>query len=278
MKHVDITNIASNVVYNKDGYWDTNNNASISYPSEGNSLTFAVEDSSFWFKHRNEVISSILKTYPPDEPFFDIGGGNGYVAKMVEDSGIPTVLVEPGVHGVKNAVHRGLENIVCAEFNSLHFDSYKLPSVGIFDVLEHINDDVLFLKNLRDVLNKKGRIYITVPTYPALWSNEDVYAGHFRRYTKKSLSDCLNKAGFDIEYISYFFSFLPAPIFLSRTIPSFLKFRVNVSLKSAQQDHSSTRGFASPFIEHVMKSEIQRLNNFGTIKLGSSCIAVARLK
>jgi len=52
-----------------------------------------------------------------------------------------------------------------------------------------------------------------------LWSNEDVHAGHYRRYTK-SMSNILKEAGFRIEFSSYIFSILPFPIFLLRSILS----------------------------------------------------------
>ena len=71
----------------------------ISYPTDGNDICFSIEDNSFWFKHRNNCIISLAKKYVKDTPFFDIGGGNGFVSKRLEENGIQTCLVEPGIQG-----------------------------------------------------------------------------------------------------------------------------------------------------------------------------------
>ena len=68
----------------------------ISYPDEANEMCFRIEENSFWFRHRNNCIIEVVKQFPPKGIFFDIGGGNGFVAKELEKNGIETVLVEPG--------------------------------------------------------------------------------------------------------------------------------------------------------------------------------------
>jgi hypothetical protein len=52
------------------------------------------------------------------------------------------------------------------------------------------------------------------------WFNEDVDAGHYRRYTTKTINQKLIKNGFEIVYSSYIFSILPLTIFLIRSLPS----------------------------------------------------------
>ena len=66
-----------------------------------------IEKDSFWFNHRNDVISNFVKRYSSLETFVDIGGGNGFVSKRLQDEGIPTILLEPGKYGVLNAKNRG---------------------------------------------------------------------------------------------------------------------------------------------------------------------------
>jgi hypothetical protein len=73
-----------------------------------------VEDSSFWFAHRNSCILEAIKLFPPRGEFFDVGGGNGYVERAIQESGIDVVLVEPGLAGVRNALHRGVRQVVRA--------------------------------------------------------------------------------------------------------------------------------------------------------------------
>ena len=93
-------------------------------------------------------------------------------------------------------------------------------SVGLFDVVEHIEDDYFFLNNINKYLKEDGYVYITVPAFNFLWSNEDVDAGHFKRYTTSELNGLLKKSGFTIIQSTYIFSILPLPVFLFRSLPS----------------------------------------------------------
>jgi hypothetical protein len=53
---------------------------SLSPTLRGDSDCFALEDSSFWFAHRNACLLAVLRQFPTIGPFFDVGGGNGFVA------------------------------------------------------------------------------------------------------------------------------------------------------------------------------------------------------
>lgn len=63
---VDLNAFAS-LRIGSDGIWYPTNSAdeAVSYPTDGNALCFQVEDSSFWFKHRNACITTLVKAFPP---------------------------------------------------------------------------------------------------------------------------------------------------------------------------------------------------------------------
>jgi hypothetical protein len=63
---------------------------------------------------------------------------------------------------------------------------------------------------------------VTVPSYQWLWSEEDVHAGHFRRYTKASLREAVQGSGFRTERLEYIFASLVAPALLARRLPFLL--------------------------------------------------------
>ncbi len=104
----DPQEIAPNLELNPAGWWQTRASPEVSYPGEGNALCFLVEDSSFWFRHRNRCILEILRRFPPPGTFFDVGGRNRYVARAIQDAGLEVVLIEPGIDGVRNALRRGV--------------------------------------------------------------------------------------------------------------------------------------------------------------------------
>ncbi len=252
--------------------------AAISYPAEGNAHAFAVEDDSFWFRHRNALIAEALRQFPPGGPIYDIGGGNGFVSQGMERAGFPSVLVEPGSAGAANGRRRGLANVVCATIETAGFADHSLPAVGIFDVLEHIERDAAFLQSLHRLLVPGGRLLVTVPAYNFLWAHDDVYAGHFRRYTRRSLAADLRANGFEVDYTSYFFWFLPLPIFFLRSIPSRLGWRSDPSLTTTQKEHAQRDGLSQKVLRKAMDWEIRRVGQRRSIPLGSSCLAVARAR
>ncbi len=94
-----------------------------------------------------------------------------------------------------------------------------MENIGLFDVVEHIEDDEAFLIENHSYLKKGGKIYITVPAYQWLFSEEDVYAGHYRRYSVKQISSLLENIGFEVKYKTYFFTFIPIPLFLLNALP-----------------------------------------------------------
>lgn len=272
----DLREFAANLRQLPQGYWISQDEASVSFPPGGHEACFFFEDESFWFRHRNAIIVSALQLFPPGGTVFDVGGGNGYVARGVEAAGFPVVLVEPGAEGAANAVKRGLGNVVCSTVEAAGFRPSSLPAVGLFDVLEHVEDDRTFLAALKPLLKTNGRIYLTVPAYRFLWSVEDDHTGHYRRYSVGSLRRCIEAAGFVVEHLTYFFWFLPLPVLVFRTIPWLVGLRTVVSTERSHREHGTRGGMSGTLIGHALRWEARRLESRKTIPFGGSCLAVAR--
>lgn len=245
----------------------------ISYPEYGNDEYFGIEDDSFWFNHRNDCIAECIKKSYKNGEIVDIGGGNGFVSKRLQEEGYEVILVEPG-NGVGNAKKRGIENIVCGAFDKEMFKN-KVQNIGMFDVLEHISDDEKILKDIYEIIADNGNLYLTVPAYNFLWSNEDEEVGHFRRYNLKKLEKILNKNGFKVIYKTYFFSFLFLPLFLLRTVPSFLNIRKKSSEKQIKKEHKTGK-ISGYIIKLFCKIELKKIRNQRKIKFGTSCIILAK--
>lgn len=260
----------------EDGIYFSKQTASISYPSEGNMNCYQIEKDSFWFNHRNNCIIECVKKYSGDQVFLDIGGGNGFVAKGLQDSNVESVLIEPGIKGCRNAKKRGLHNIICSTLEGASINPNSIASAGAFDVVEHIEDDIAFLDQIHQLLKDDGYLYLTVPAYQLLWSNEDVDAGHYRRYKLSELEKKLKSVGFKISYSTYFFSFLPLPIFLFRSVPSKLGFnKKSKDLTKHQKEHQQKNGWLSKLINMLMKMEVEHIKKSKGIPFGGSCLIVA---
>lgn len=276
---LDIKSISSGLKLDDSGIWSSHEIYDISYPTEGSESCFSVEDSSFWFKHRNNCIVSLVKSYPPgdSETIFDIGGGNGFVSMGLANAGFDVALVEPSRVGAINAKSRGIENVICATTDAAKFRQHTLSAVGLFDVIEHIQDDLSFLKSIRGLLKKGGRLYATVPSYSFLWSGEDISAGHYRRYTCEAITDVLRSAGFEIEFSSYIFRFLPIPVLLLRVLPYRLGWPMNRKPEqTSARDHAVKGGLLTHFLKFLLQSEIRNIDKNKAMRFGGSCLIVAK--
>jgi SAM-dependent methyltransferase len=278
---VALPKIASNLELGADGIWITHSVSAVSYPEEGNDACFSLEDDSFWFRHRNDCILAALKLFPPGGTFFDIGGGNGYVARAVQDNGWEVALIEPGPAGARNALRRGIQHVVCATLDDAGFLPETLPAIGMFDVVEHIADDHTFLSDIKRHLTPGGRLYLTVPAFQWLWSGEDVSAGHYRRYSIRTLSQVLQNAGFEIEFITCFFDFLPLPAFFLRALPYRLGLTrrpatLPATLAKARSEHEVKNGPLKRMLDRLMERELNRIKARRSFSFGGSCLAVAR--
>lgn len=268
---------------NDDGIWYKIDKPKefIFYPEVGSYNCFQVEEKSFWFNHRNKCIAALIDYFSPDDTLIDIGGGNGYQSAEILKLGIDVILLEPSIEAVYRAKERGVKKIICAPFDEVHFLPGSCHAACIFDVLEHIKDDVAFLQNIRNILKQGGYLYITVPTYKWLWSGDDVYAKHFRRYTIRDVIKKLKLCGFRTVFSSYLFSFLPLPIFITKTISSiflrkeYMYQELYIDRKSIIKEHIQG-GFINAGIIKFCNWEVDRLKKRKSISFGSSCILVAQ--
>jgi hypothetical protein len=104
-----------------NGIWYSNKNSKIFYPDHGNEECFEVEEGSYWFLHRNKVLEHVVQCYSTVKSFFDVGGGNGYVTKALQDLGFDAYLIEPGIHGIKNAETRGVASLINSSLQDCDF-------------------------------------------------------------------------------------------------------------------------------------------------------------
>lgn len=275
---LDVPSIASNVTLGADGIWRCADHEAVSYPAGGNDACFQIEESSFWFNHRNACIVAAVTRYPPPErgPIFDVGGGNGFVSMGLIKAGFEAVLVEPGPTGAVNGKRRGVSTVMCATTAAAGFARATLHAVGVFDVIEHTENDLEFLRSIRALLKEGGRLYATVPAYNALWSDEDVSAGHFRRYTRTEIVGQIERAGFRLEYSTYVFRPLPLPILLRRTLPYRLRpAHHRNGTRDAARDHTPAAGRSAAIMDWLLRQEVSNVDAGRRMNFGGSCLVVA---
>ncbi|MCL2110683.1 MAG: class I SAM-dependent methyltransferase [Clostridiales bacterium] len=264
----------------RDGVYrlDSSDQIAVSYDDMSHDRFYEVEDKSFWFKHRNRVIlEGVLHTPPEHNRVVEVGGGNGNTAYYLAQHGFEAAMFEPGERGCRNAIKRGMKNVVCSLLSPECVREESLEAIGLFDVVEHIEDDVGFLKEIKGLLIDNGLLYITVPAHKMLWSSSD--KSHFRRYDKKAICNVLEESGYDVLYATYFFWFLPVLIFMLRALPYRLKRKGKA--KAGKKSKGGGGGFfiVPAFVEKVfnaiLRGETKRIHKGRGMPVGASLFLVA---
>ena len=182
-----------------------------------------VEDKHWWFVGRRAILESFLcqiteKIHNPQSAIriLDVGCGTGANLEMLKNFGeaegvdvSDDALEFCRTKGLK--AHKGLAE-------KLPFTDESFDVVTALDVVEHLDDDVAGLKEMRRVLKKDGRALIFVPAFMWLWGVQDDVSNHRIRYTKKQIIERLKKAGFEIERATYANITFFAPILAGRTL------------------------------------------------------------
>jgi 2-polyprenyl-3-methyl-5-hydroxy-6-metoxy-1,4-benzoquinol methylase len=260
-----------------NGIWHVDSEESeeqISYPDAVRLSYARVEDSSYWFAHRNHCIISVVRRHAPEGPIIDIGGGNGAVALALKRVGLPVIVVEPGAAAAQVARIRGL-SVICGTFSALAIPDAAISAAGLFDVLEHVGNEVELLRDILRTLTASGVLYITVPALPCLWSYEDKYVGHFRRYTVHRARRVLSQAGFSVTFATYLFSPLVLPVLLFRSIPSLFGLIPNGD-RELDEVHSLPSNLIGRWVNRLLSWEEARIARGASVPIGSSILLVAR--
>lgn len=76
-----------------------------------------------------------------------------------------------------------------------------VDTVICLNVVEHVEDDLLALRNLNRVLAPGGRAIVLVPEGQGIYGELDVVLGHWRRYAEPELRAKMEEAGFEVERV-----------------------------------------------------------------------------
>ena len=107
--------------------------------------------------------------------------------------------------------HKGLAE-------ELPFENESFDLVTALDVIEHLDDDILGLKEIHRVLRKGGRALIFVPAFMWLWGIQDDISNHRIRYTRKQITQRIKESGFMIERATYANITFFMPILIGRML------------------------------------------------------------
>lgn len=231
---------------------------------------YSLEAANFWFRNRNRLIVWALKTFfPKADSLLEIGCGTGFVLSGIK-AAIPGLrifgseLFEEGLEFARKRIPDA--NLIQLDAREMSF-SEAFDVIGAFDVIEHIEEDQLVLRQLYQAC-RQG-IILTVPQHKWLWSAIDEHSCHKRRYKRSELVEKVEDAGFQVTAITSFVCLLLPILFLSRLS------------KKASEEIDVTRELKLPpaldwLLDKVLQCEYFLIRNSLYMPAGGSLLLVAK--
>lgn len=177
---------------------------------------FLIEGHHWWFVARRRILVAMLEQALADDgnanrKLLDVGCGNGEMLGHLSRFG-HVLGIDAEDAALAYCRQRGFNDVMQVGELPLPFEDQSFHVITILDVLEHTDDDIAMLRELRRVTKPGGTVLVTVPAFNALWSPHDEISHHRRRYVRRQLADRLERAGLSARRLSYFNTILFPPI------------------------------------------------------------------
>ncbi|KKC27726.1 class I SAM-dependent methyltransferase [Sphingomonas sp. SRS2] len=169
-----------------------------------------IDKDHWWFVARRRIIARLIERHRPKAGplrILEVGAGTGSNLDLLKSFGTVDA-IEPDDGARAYAEQRSGLKIKSGYLPNVPLDDGAYDLIVLLDVLEHIPGDVEALTYLRDKLAPGGRIIVTVPGSPWMWSAHDVAHHHQRRYTTASLKRSFRAAGLNPRFTTHFNSLL----------------------------------------------------------------------
>jgi SAM-dependent methyltransferase len=221
-----------------------NNTVAADLPKEMQShhypILYQVEETHWWYVGRRRIIQYLIERIcttlnNPNPRILDVGCGTGANLKMLSDYGSAEG-VDISPQAVDFCRERGLDSVKLGAIEQLPYEDDSFEIVTALDVVEHLDDDLAGLREMRRVLRRDGRLLVFVPAFMFLWGVQDDVSNHRRRYTLPGLLKAVEAAGFSVEWSSYANISFFLPVLLVRSVMRWLGLRadteygINISL------------------------------------------------
>lgn len=134
---------------------------------------------------------------------FDVGAATGYFLDIAKKDGWHTYGSEISTYGKEEGEHRGhtmylgsLRDVSC---------NTKMDVITMWDVLEHVDDPIAYVRDAKELLGSKGIIAINTVDASSLWArimgmkwHLIVPPEHLNYFSRESLVRLLEAEGFEI--------------------------------------------------------------------------------
>lgn len=166
-----------------------------------------IDGKHWWYRARRDILAALIRrriALPAAPRILEIGCGTGHNVLMLDRFGaVDAIEIDEEARAVASArLGRPVGAAPLPDLPGVEDGRYDL--VALLDVLEHVEADGTALASIARKLTPSGRVLITVPAHPWMWSAHDIVNHHHRRYTRASLRTVVEQAGLRLEMLSYF--------------------------------------------------------------------------
>jgi 2-polyprenyl-3-methyl-5-hydroxy-6-metoxy-1,4-benzoquinol methylase len=172
-----------------------------------------------WESARLQILEDLLRTATPDgrlerEIVVDIGCGDLFVAGELarrwpgsQFIGVDIAFDDETLELLRKSISVPNLHVFSSMDDALEFLAAPATFVLLNDVIEHVPDDVEFLRGIvaSRLIAAGTRLLISVPAFQSLWTRHDVFLGHYRRYSRALLRSHVQAAGLAAVADGYFF-------------------------------------------------------------------------
>ncbi|MHB8420746.1 MAG: class I SAM-dependent methyltransferase [Myxococcales bacterium] len=193
------------------------------------------EGAHWYFTSRRRVLGAMIESLGPRGPVLDVGCGTGGNERLLRPYA-PLLGVDYSHSAAKRCLQLGYSAAAIADGHRLPFADGAFPTVGCFDVLEHLNDDRTAIAELARVCQPGGLVLASVPAFRWLWSAHDVALGHRRRYTRGQVEMLFTSAGLRLRRLTYCLLGTFMPVAVARSAQRALRLGRPVPSERARTD------------------------------------------